>query len=62
MSDAIARLFQADPAKALVMQYVAQLVADGLAEWDVLDNGQVQVRFNTGETFLLAETAITRLA
>jgi len=62
MSDAIVRLFQADPAKALVMQYVAQLVADGLAEWDVLDNGQVQVRFNTGETFLLAETAITRLA
>jgi hypothetical protein len=62
MSDAISRPFQADPAKKLVTKYVRQLVAEGLAEWDVLDNGRVQVRFNTGETFLLAETAITRLA
>jgi hypothetical protein len=62
MSDAISRPFQADPAKELVTKYVRQLVAEGLAEWDVLDNGHVQVRFNTGETFLLAEKAITRLA
>jgi hypothetical protein len=62
MSDTIPRPFQADPDKALVIKYVGQLVADGLAEWDMLDNGHVELRFNTGETFLLAETAITRLA
>jgi len=44
------------------MKYIGQLVADGLAEWDMLDNGDVQLRFNTGETFLLAETVIIRLA
>jgi hypothetical protein len=62
MPDAIAGLLQADPAKALVMKYIGQLVADGFAEWDMLDNGDVQLRFNTGETFLLAETVIIRLA
>ena len=62
ISDAIARLFHADPAKALVVKYVGQLIADGFAEWDVLDNGNIQLHFNTGETFLLAETVIIRLA
>jgi len=61
-SDPIAGLFDTDPAKARVMKYIGQLVADGLAEWDMLDNGDVQLRFNTGETFLLAETVIIRLA
>jgi hypothetical protein len=62
MRDAIAGLFQADPAKALVMKYIGQLVAAGFAEWDMLDHGDIQLRFNTGETFLLAETVIIRLA
>ena len=48
-------LVHADPAKALVMTYFGQLVADGYAEWDMLDNGDIELRFNTGETFLLAE-------
>jgi hypothetical protein len=61
-SHAIARLFYADPAKALVMKRVGRFVTDGYAEWDVLDNGDIQLRFNTGETFLLAETVIVRLA
>jgi hypothetical protein len=41
---------------------IGQLVADGFAEWDMFDNGNIQLRFNTGETFLLAETVIVRLA
>ena len=36
--DAIADLIHADTAKALVMTYVGQLVADGYAEWDMLEN------------------------
>jgi hypothetical protein len=59
---AIAGLSRADPAKALVMTCICELVADGYAAWDVLDNGDVQVRLDTGETFLLAEAVIVRLA
>jgi hypothetical protein len=44
------------------MKRVGRFVTDGYAEWDVLDNGDIQLRFNTGETFLLAETVIVRLA
>jgi hypothetical protein len=61
-SDAIAGLFHADPAKALVMTYVRRLVVDGYAEWDVLENGDIQLRFQTGETFLLARKMIIRIA
>jgi hypothetical protein len=61
-SDAIAGLIHADPAKALVMTYVGKLVADGYAEWHMLENGDIQLRFHTGETYLLAKTMITRLA
>jgi hypothetical protein len=53
--------FQADRTKALVMKHLGQLVADGLAQWNVLDSGEIQLRFNTGEMFLLAETGIIRL-
>jgi hypothetical protein len=60
--DAIAALFRADPAKALVMTCIGQLVADGHAEWDMLDNGDIQLRFSTGEKFLLAATMLIRLA
>ena len=59
--DTIAGLFHADTAKALVMQHLGQLVTDGLAEWDMLDNGDIELRLNTGETFLLAETVLIRL-
>ena len=61
-SDAIAGLFRADPAKALVMTYVRRLVVDGYAEWDMLENGDIRLRFQTGETFLLARTMIIRIA
>ena len=59
---ALAELLHADPAKAVVMAYFKQLVADGFAKWDMLDNGDIRLRFKTGEMFLLTETAITRLA
>jgi hypothetical protein len=61
-SDAIAGLFRGDPAKALVMTYVHRLVVDGYAEWDMLENGDIQLRFQTGETLLLARTMIIRIA
>ncbi len=53
--------FFADPAKALVMSYVDQLVGDGHAEWGLLDNGDIELRFFTGEIFVLADTSITRI-
>jgi hypothetical protein len=60
--DAIAKLFHADPAKAFVMTCIGQLVADGYAEWAMLDNGDIQLSFGTGETFLLGERGIIPLA
>lgn len=54
-------LFPGDPAKALVMDHIAQIVAAGLAEWGTLSSGDIWVRFRTGETFLLGDKAITRL-
>ena len=62
MPGTTARLFRADSAKARVMKYVGQLVADGLAEWETLDNGDICLRFDTGETFLLAKRVIIRVA
>jgi len=60
--DATAGLFRADPAKALVMTYLRRLVVDGYAEWDMLENRDIQLSFQTGEIFLLARTMIIRIA
>lgn len=60
--DALVALAQGNPDKALVMRYIGQLVADGYAEWAMLDSGEIEVRFTSGETYLLAETTILRLA
>jgi hypothetical protein len=62
MHDAIAGLFHPDSTKALVMAHMGQLVGEGYAEWDMLDNGDIRLRFHTGETFLLAKTMIIRIA
>ncbi|MGX1790417.1 hypothetical protein ACWIGM_26960 [Bosea sp. NPDC055332] len=51
-----------NPDKALVMAHIGQLVANGFAVWEKLDNGEIEVRFVSGETYLLAETTILRLA
>lgn len=59
--EALVALAKDNPDKALVMAYIGQLVADGFAVWDMLDNGEVEVRFTSGEVYLLAETTILRL-
>ncbi|MGY3606015.1 MULTISPECIES: hypothetical protein [unclassified Bradyrhizobium] len=62
MPDAIAALVHADPAKARVMAYFRRLVTDGHAEWQMLENGDIRLRFRTGETYLLAKMTIIRIA
>jgi hypothetical protein len=54
--------FSDDPAKKLVMVYLSQFVADGYAEWHARDDGDFELRFATGEIFLMADTTMTRLA
>ena len=61
-SSAIAGAVYSDPDKALVMTAMGQLIADGHAEWTLLDDGDVELSFNSGETFLLAERVVIRLA
>jgi len=61
-SDAYDGLLRADPHKALVMNHLRQLVADGYAEWGKSEDGDVRLRFHTGETFILADTVIVRVA
>ncbi len=59
--DALVALAQDNPDKALVMN-IGQLVVNGYAEWEMLDNGKVELRFTSGETYLLARTTILRVA
>jgi hypothetical protein len=59
---AIAGAVYSDPNKALVMTAIGPLVADGHAEWTMLDDGDVELSFNSGETFILAESVVIRLA
>ena len=61
-SDAIAARVQADPAKVKVMDYLRKLVAEGFAEWQTLDDGTIRLRLVTGETYLLEQATITRIA
>jgi hypothetical protein len=61
-SDAIAARVQSDPAKAKVMGHLRKLVADGFAEWQTLDDGTIRLRLITGETYLLGQATITRIA
>ena len=51
-----------DPDKALVLSYVGRLAADGFAIWKLLDNGEIEVRLVSGETYLLSQTTILRIA
>jgi hypothetical protein len=44
------------------MAFIDQLVAGGHAERRVLADGKIGLRLETGETFLLMETALVRLA
>lgn len=60
--DAVAARMESDHAKAEVMAHFANLVADGFAEWQVLDNGTIRLRLTTGATYLLEQTTVTRIA
>jgi hypothetical protein len=61
-TDALVALAKDDPDKALVISSIGQLVAGGFAVWEPLETGEVEVRFTSGETYLLANTTILRLA
>jgi hypothetical protein len=60
--DTLVALGQDQPDKARVMKYIGQLVVDGYAEWQMLDNGEVEVRLTSGEIYLLSKATILRLA
>lgn len=53
---------QNDPGKQLVLTYISRLIADGYAEFDVQRSGEIEVRFPSGEIYLLCESSILRLA
>ena len=50
-----------DPDKARVMAWIGGLIRAGHAEWGLLGNGDIELRFLTGEVFHLGETAIRRI-
>lgn len=60
--EAFAGLAGGDPDKTLVLSYVGQLAADGFAILKLLDNGEIEARLVSGETYLLSQTTILRLA
>jgi hypothetical protein len=57
-----ARRHYKDPDKALIMSHLARLVADGYAEWAERSDGDLELRFYSGQRFLLARHTITRIA
>jgi hypothetical protein len=61
VSGAIRGIVHPDPARMLVLNCVRVLVADGQAEWDKRENGDIHLRLRSGENFLLADATITRI-
>ncbi len=60
--DGLVRRAELNPPKAAIMAQIGGLVAEGLARWDMLENGDIEARFKSGEIYLFAESTITRLA
>jgi hypothetical protein len=60
--DAIAALAHGDAAKIFVLSCISQLLARGCAERRARDSDEIELRFGTGETFILTESAILRVA
>lgn len=60
-ADQLAERRYSDIAKALVMGQVAQFVGAGLAQWNELNNGDIEVRFMSGELFHFGKTSIVRV-
>jgi hypothetical protein len=61
-ADRLAERRYADLAKALAMAQIAQFVKNGLAQRDELANGDIKLRFITGEKFHLGKTSIMRVS
>ncbi|AQQ05366.1 hypothetical protein B0E33_18750 [Roseibium algicola] len=59
--DAFVEFAQDNPDKAFVVRSIGQLVAAGHADWKMTRNGAIEVRFTSGETFLLGKTTVFRL-
>lgn len=59
--DWLAAFANDDPEKKLVLTYITRLVTDGYAEVTTQRNGEIEVRFASGEIYLLAESSILRL-
>jgi hypothetical protein len=45
--------------KAFVMEAIRRLVDGGLAEWDRTEDGELELRLVTGETFIVGDAGIT---
>jgi hypothetical protein len=56
------RQLLADSTKEYVMSCLIRLVLDGVAQWDRLDNGDIELHFKSGETYLLGDEVVTRTA
>lgn len=61
-NDGLALHASRDPAKALVMSTIAELVNRGCAQWSTLESGDVELRLPGGEVFVLGDQAVTRIA
>lgn len=44
------------------MAWIGGLIQAGHAEWVMLGNGDIELRFMSGEVFHLGETTVTRIA
>ncbi|MBJ6763565.1 hypothetical protein JGU66_22580 [Myxococcaceae bacterium JPH2] len=51
-----------DPDKMAVIACIGQLVLDGAAVWDLLEDGDVGVRLASGEVYLLQGRVVLRIA
>lgn len=49
------------PNETLVFRSIASFIASGHADCEIIGNGEVELRLETGETFLLRATTITRV-
>jgi hypothetical protein len=47
--------------KAVVMAFISRLVSDGRAEFGKRANGDIELRFSSGEVFQLHDAGITRV-
>jgi hypothetical protein len=52
---------RSDPDRALVMRMVRSLVESGVAEWTVLDSGDIRLGLASGEIFNLGQDCATRI-